>query len=101
MQHHYYLSFCSKHSLVPVSWWGLTFPFMWDYLLLNCHSLGGRPIRVATEAVGASGSNVVLGIPPLISAGDAVVVGANWMDPMQTAVGAHVMDLLHLGLPLT
>jgi hypothetical protein len=66
-------------------------------LLLDCHLLGGRPIRVATEAVGPSGSNVVLGLPPLISAGDAVVVDANWMEPMQTAVGAHVTDLLHLG----
>jgi hypothetical protein len=68
-------------------------------LLLDCHSLGGRQKCVTTEAVGPSGGNVVLGLPPLISAGDAVVVGANWMEPMQTAVGAHVTDLLHLGLP--
>jgi hypothetical protein len=68
-------------------------------LLLDCHLLGGWPICVATKAVGPSGGNVVLGLPPLISAGDAVVVGANWMEPMQTAVGAHVADLHHLGLP--
>jgi hypothetical protein len=68
-------------------------------LLLDCHLLGRQPIHVATKAVGPSGGNVVLGLPPLISAGDAVVVGANWMEPMRTVVGAHVMDLLHLGLP--
>ncbi len=68
-------------------------------LLLDCHSLGRRPICVATKAVGPSGGNVVLGLPPLISAGDAVVVGAGLMEPMQTAVGAHVTNLLHLGLP--
>ncbi len=68
-------------------------------MLLDCHLLGGRPICVATEAVGPSGGNVVLGLPPLISAGNAVVVGADWMEPMQTALGAHVTDLLHLGLP--
>jgi hypothetical protein len=68
-------------------------------LLLDCHLLGRRPIRVATEADGPSGSNVVLKLPPLISAGDAVVVGADWMEPMRTAVGTHFTDLLHLGLP--
>jgi hypothetical protein len=68
-------------------------------LLLDCHSLGRQPIRVATKVVGPSGGDVVIGLPPLISAGDAVVVGANWMEPMRTAVGAHVADLLHLGLP--
>jgi hypothetical protein len=51
-------------------------------LLLDCHLLGGWPIRVATEAVDPSGGNVVLGFPPLISAGDAVVVGTNWMESM-------------------
>jgi hypothetical protein len=68
-------------------------------LLLNCHLLGGRPKRAATKAVGPSGGNVVLGLPLLISAGDAVMVGTDWMEPMQTEVGAHVTDLLHLGLP--
>ncbi len=68
-------------------------------LLLDCHSLGGRPKCVATKAVDPSGGNVVLGLPPLISAGDTVMVGTNWMEPMQTAVGTHVTDLLHLGLP--
>jgi hypothetical protein len=68
-------------------------------LLLNCHLLGRWPKRVATEVVGPSGGNVVLGLHPLISAGDAVVVGTNWMEPMRTALGAHVTDLLHLGLP--
>jgi hypothetical protein len=68
-------------------------------LLLDCHLLGGQPKCVATKAVGSSGGNVVLELPPLISAGDAVMVGADWMEPMQTAVGAHVTDLLHLGLP--
>ncbi len=51
-------------------------------MLLDCHLLGGWPIRVATEAVDPSGGNVVLGFPPLISAGDAVVVGTNWMESM-------------------
>ncbi len=68
-------------------------------LLLDCHLLGGRPKRVITKVVGPSGGNVVFGLPPLISAGDHVVVGANWMEPMETAVCAHVTDLLHLGLP--
>ncbi len=67
-------------------------------LLLDRHSLGGQPISVSTKAVGPSGGNVVLRLPPLISAGDAVGAGANWMEPMQTAVDAHVTDLLHLGL---
>jgi hypothetical protein len=68
-------------------------------LFLDCHLLGRQPIRVATKAVGPIGGNVVLGLPLFISAGDAVVVGADWMEPMRTAVGAHVTDLLHLGLP--
>jgi hypothetical protein len=68
-------------------------------LLLDCHSLGGWPKHVTTKAIGNSGGNVVLGHPPLISAGGNIVDGANWMEFVQTAVGAHVPDLLHLGLP--
>jgi hypothetical protein len=99
MQDCYYLSFRLKHSPVPLVGGGcLSLPCRM-ILLLNCYSHGGRPIRVATKAVGPSGGNVVLGLPPLMSVGDAVMVGTDWMEPMQTAVGTHVMHLLHLGLP--
>ncbi len=99
MQHHYYLSFCSMRSLVPVSWWGLTFPSMWDDLVARLPLNWWWPIHVAAKAVGPSpsGGNVVLGLCPAV--GGAVVVGANWMEPVRTAVGAHVPDFLHLGLP--
>jgi hypothetical protein len=66
-------------------------------LLLDCHSLGVQPKRVAAEAVSPSGGNVVLGLLP--AAVGAVVVGANWMEPMGTAVGVHVPDFCHLGSP--
>jgi hypothetical protein len=68
-------------------------------LLLDCHLLGGWPKHVATKAVGPSGSNVVLRLPPLISAGGTVMVGTDWMEPMQTAVGAHVPNFFNSGLP--
>ena len=55
------------------------------------------PICIAAETIVPSGSAVVLGLLP--GAVGAVVVGADWMEPMQTAVGAHVTDLLHVGLP--
>ena len=66
-------------------------------MLLDCHLLGRRPIRVATKVVGPSGGNVVLGLPPLISAGDPVMVGTDWKKTMGVAICSHVAEFLHLG----
>ncbi len=66
-------------------------------LLLNCHLLGGWPKHVAAEVVGPNGGDVLLGLLP--AAVGAVVVGADWMESVRMAVGAHVQDFLQLGLP--
>ncbi len=66
-------------------------------MLLDCHLLGTWPTHVAAKAVCPGGSAVVPIIFPV--AGGAVVVGAYWMEPVQMAVGAHVLESCHLGPP--
>ena len=49
-------------------------------LLLDCYALGGRPKRVAAQAICPGGGAVVTCFLP--AAGGAIVVGADWMEPV-------------------
>jgi hypothetical protein len=66
-------------------------------VLLDRHSLGTWPTHVPAKAVCPGGSAVVPILFPV--AGGAVMVGAYWVEPMQMAVGAHIPESHHLGLP--
>jgi hypothetical protein len=57
----------------------LAFP-CWVLLLLNCYALGGWPEGVAAQAVCPYGRAVVIFF--LSAAGGAIMVGANWMEPV-------------------
>ncbi len=66
-------------------------------MLFGRYPPGCGPIHVTPQSVETGGFCLVLGFLPV--AGSAVVVESNWIKTVQTAVGSHIPECLHLSVP--